>query len=91
METVRELLALRHRDPELRADADFSVLHAVSGDPLFVFSRGSRIVAVNPSGASRSAKLPQAEARKPLFRIGGCALEGENLTLEAQSFAVLSQ
>ena len=91
LETVRELLALRHRDPELHAEAEFSVLHAVSGDPLFVFSRGSRIVAVNPSGAARSAKLPPAEAREPLFRIGGCALDGESLTLEEQSFVVLSQ
>ena len=89
LETVRELLKLRHSEPDLHAAADFSVLHAVSGDPLFVFSRGSRIVAVNPSGSSRSVKLPQREARKPLFRIGGCTVDEGYLSLEAQSFAVL--
>ena len=90
LETVRAILALRHGEPDLQADGAFSVLHAASGDPLFVFARGKRIVAVNPSGAPRSAQLDlPAGERQPLFQIGGCALEQDRLTLEPQSFAVL--
>ena len=90
LETVRGILALRHRVPDLQAEGDFCVLHAASRDPLFVFSRGERVVAVNPSGSRCGAWLPlSVEGRQPLFQIGGCTYSQNRLTLEAQSFVVL--
>ena len=90
LETVRGILALRHGEPDLQAEGDFRVLHAESGDPLFVYARGARIMAVNPSGEARCAFLPMpVEGKRPLFQIGGVACAQNRLTLEPQSFAVL--
>ena len=90
LRTVRAVLALRHREPELQADGGLKLLHAASGDPLFAYARGSRILAVNPSGSARSAFLPLAvEGKAPIFLIGGFSAAQNRLTLEPQSFLVL--
>ncbi len=86
-ETVRGILALRHKDPDLKAVGPFAVLYAKHGDPLFVYRRGSRVAAVNPSGKTRSAAIfDLPENALPLYRIGGAAIEGDRLTLAPQSF-----
>ncbi len=89
-ETVRSVLAVRHAEPDLKANGPFEVLHAKRGDPLFVYRRGSRIAAVNPSGHSRSAQigcLPEGAAA--LLQIGDASVEGGRLTLAPQSFVLL--
>ncbi len=88
-ETVRGILALRHKDPDLKAEGPFAVLYAKHGDPLFIYRRGGRVAAVNPSGKPRSAAIfDLPENALPLFRIGGAAIEGGRLTLEPQSFVL---
>ena len=89
-ETVRSVLAIRHSDPDLTADGSFAVLYAGHGDPLFVYRRGRRIAAVNPSGQSRSvslAELPKNAA--PLFCIGAASVSEGRLMLAPQSFVLL--
>ncbi len=84
---VRQLLALRRAEPDLQADAPFSVV-CDGPDAPFVYRRGSLICAVNPSGSPRSAAL-YAGGWRPLFETGSCAVTGSRLDLGPQSFAVL--
>ena len=39
LRTTRELIALRHAEPSLRADAGFEVVYAQKEDPLFIWKR----------------------------------------------------
>ena len=87
LNTVRALLALRHSEEDLQADGDFEPLCAEKGKP-FVYRRGSLVLAVNPSGAALSAEAPVA-GKKPVYTLGSATIEGETLTLAAQSFVVL--
>ena len=89
LELIRSVLTLRHHEPDLQADGDFSVLHAASGDPLFVYSRGRRILAVNPSGKVRTAAIPGLKAGAvPALLIGSADVSDSQLTLGPQSFIV---
>ena len=87
LNAVRAILKLRHSEEDLQADAAFEVLCSEKDQP-FVYRRGSLILAVNPSGRKASVKIP-AEGRKPAFTIGGAQADGDELTLDAQSFTVL--
>ena len=66
LHTVKAVLALRHRFPDLQADGSFEALHAQQGDPLFVYRRGKLTLAVNPSQKAVETGL----AGTPLFQIG---------------------
>ena len=84
---VRALLALRHGEPDLQADAPFELLCADPDRPL-IYRRGGLLLAINPSGEALSAEAP-IEGRKPLFTFGDATLDGGRLTLDAQSFVIL--
>ena len=84
---VRTLLALRHGEPDLQADAPFELLCADPDRPL-IYRRGGLLLAINPSGEALSAEAP-IEGRKPLFTFGDATLDGGRLTLDAQSFVIL--
>ncbi len=89
---VQEVLALRHAEPDLQADALFRPVYAPAGRQLLVYARGTRLVAVNPSCAA--VRLTAAElggelsGRRLLLTVGeaGCS---DVLTLGAQSLAIL--
>ena len=81
LNTVKAVLALRHRCPDLQADGSFQVLHAQAGDPLLIFRRGALTVALNPSNKPVKADVPGT----PLFQIGSC----EKGSLGPNSFVVL--
>ena len=66
---VKALLALRRRQPSLRADAPFEAVHAEEGDPLFLYRRGQLVCAANSS--ERSVPLAaEFAAKAPLFTAG---------------------
>ena len=89
-ETLRTVLRIRHETSDLQAEGMFSVLYAERGDPLFVYRRGSRIAAVNPSGRTRSAVIPDLPAdASAILRIGTAGIEENHLTLGPQSFVLL--
>ena len=87
LNAVKAILALRHAEADLQADADFEPLCAEKDKP-FVYRRGSMVLAVNPSGQALSAKAP-VSGRSQVFTIGAAEVAGETLTLGAQSFTVL--
>ena len=66
---VKAVLALRHANADLQADAPFSVILAEKGKP-FVYRRGTLICAVNPSGCAAEVSLPELMGKSVLFSIG---------------------
>lgn len=90
--TVKDLIALRHAQPDLQADGEFEALCAEDTEPLFLYRRGLLLLAVNPSSQERSVRLPSAytgSGRDVLFRIGSGSCDGQSVRLGAQSFLVL--
>lgn len=90
LNTVRALLALRRAHEDLRADAPFEVVEAKADSRLFVYRRGSLLLAVNPGLTSCTFDAP--EAASILYSIGCCtgAQEPGRVALGPQSFAVLA-
>ena len=86
LETVRAILALRHAQEDLQADAEFEPLCVQTGQPL-VYRRGGLLLALNAAGEAAKAALDPG-GRKLIFTIGRADLR-DGLTLGAQSFAVL--
>ena len=82
LNTVRAVLALRHRERDLTADGDFQVVCGEPGKP-FVYRRGSLILAVNPSGGEARLSV-NLNVRRTLFRIG----DGTWEHMGAQSFFI---
>ena len=87
LETVRAILALRHAQPDLQADAGLELLCAEPGQPL-VYRRGSLALAVNAAARPMEAAL-DAQGKQIIFAIGSAEAKDGRLQLGAQSFAVL--
>ncbi|MBR2528637.1 MAG: glycosylase [Blautia sp.] len=85
--TVKEILALRHSQEDLQADAPFRVICSEPGKP-FVYQRGSLLLAVNPDSASKTVKAAFTQNRI-LYQIGSASCKEGSLTLAGQSFVVL--
>lgn len=85
LNTVRDLLALRHREEDLQADAGFEVICSDKDSP-FVYKRGDLTIAVNPSCKEKAADI-KVEG-DVIYSIGSATL-GDKLTLLPQSFVVV--
>ena len=81
LNTVKAILRLRHRFPDLQADGSFEILHARKDDPLLVYKRGTLTLALNPSDKAVKTELTGT----PLFQIGTY----EKGVLGACSFVVI--
>ena len=86
LNTVRALLALRHAEGDLQADAPFEALCTEKGKP-FVYRRSGLTLAVNPSGEALTWKHSLG-ALTPVYRLGEAIADGDSLTMGPQSFAV---
>ncbi len=86
LNTVKTILALRHREEQLQADDDFKVVCSEPGKP-FVYQRGHLLLAVNPNGKSCSVEIGVKDRMK-IFEIGSGKISKGMLTMEPQSFAV---
>lgn len=88
LNTVRDLISLRHAHDDLKADGDFEVLHAVPGDPLFVYRRGALRIFVNPSLNEVNFCPTGVKVGNALYQIGRYRWQNDTLTLCPQSFVV---
>ena len=92
LNTVRSLLALRHKEEDLQADSALQIICSEPDKPL-VYRRGTLLCVLNPGGCDRTAALPAgiAEALQGeiLFRIGDVSAENGQIHADAQSFAVI--
>lgn len=89
LNTVRALLALRHGEEDLQADAPFEAVCTDKGKP-FVYRRGALLLAVNPAGEA-AAWEGDAAGREAIFRLGTAEAGGRGLKLGPQSFLVLKK
>ena len=87
LNTVKTVLALRQREEDLQADAEFSVVCSEPGKP-FVYRRGHLLLAVNPTGKELSLEIPSGK-RMNIFRIGQGEFHHGKLTMGPQSFLVV--
>ena len=87
LETVRALLALRHSQPDLNADADFEPVEIPGAPRALIYRRGSLWLTVNPSPVD----IPLPEALQAPFRARACLHAigaAQPDVLRAQSFTV---
>ena len=87
LNTVKAILALRHRYEDLQADAPFAVVCSEPDRP-FLYRRGDLLIAVNPGGQTLETKIKD-KPEETVFQIGSCSVQGETLTVGPQSFAIL--
>lgn len=88
LNTVRGVLALRHKYPDLQSAANLEIIYAEPRQYPFVYRRGAFVIAVNPSAQPVEISLPLRGKR--VFQIGGCALKNGSLSMRGQSFGVFS-
>ncbi len=88
LNTVRQVLSLRHKESDLQADAAFEVVCSEPDRP-FVYRRGKLVCAVNPTGAALSVQLPADVKGEILFKTGEVLTEDGMLKTAAQTFAIL--
>ncbi len=84
---VKNIIALRHANPDLWADTSFEVINAVKGTP-FVYARGALTIVINPSKKTGMIDQRILEGKKEIFTVGKAdAATGE---IEPQTFAVFA-
>jgi len=67
LNTVKSLIALRRSYPDLNADGSFEVIHAVKGDPLFIYKRGSLLLIGQGDGSSVLRQVRQGDGSSVLW------------------------
>ena len=87
LNTVRAILALRHGQEDLQADAPLEVLCSEPDRP-FVYRRGDLVCALNPNGTAKEIRIADIGSEQ-LFAIGKAEVDRDTLTVGAQSFVVL--
>ena len=89
---VRAVIALRHHEEDLQADAPLQIICSEAGKPL-VYLRGSLLCIVNPEGRDLSAALPHDLTSRIkgeiLFKTGEASIKDGIISAGAQSFAVI--
>ena len=88
LNTVKELIVLRHRYKYLQADALFEPVNPGKEKMPFIYRRGSLILAVNPSGKRQRVENSVFEDRTIIYKIGKAAIDGSDLIIDAQSFMI---
>ncbi|MBP3873100.1 MAG: glycosylase [Lachnospiraceae bacterium] len=88
LNTIRSVLRIRHEDADLKAGPNLEIMYMENGKLPFVYRRGNRIMAVNPSSEEQSARTGTSDTRSLLFGIGAGSLENGKITLEPQSFVI---
>ena len=86
---VRRLIALRHANPDLQNYSPFEVYSAQAGSRLFAYKRGQMLLAINPGREKLELELDGAY--EAVFTMVNPVVEGEKLTMSAQSFIALKK
>lgn len=84
---MREIIALRHANDDLKSNAEFKIYYSKKGDRTLAYKRGSMLLATNPGTSTESIKLDGEY--EVLFKIGNPEINSANLVMSPQSFIVL--
>ncbi len=90
---VKEILAIRHSEKDLRADGPFEVLLGTKNEP-FIYKRGLLTIAVNPKPEAKTVDLNKLSLTNfkdvtVLSSVGDCSVEKGTLRMSGQSFVIL--
>ena len=89
LHTVRSIISLRHEYEDLQADGDFSVVYAKENSRLFIYKRGSLLVAVNPGNTDCEGEILDVELKGNLiYGIGTADIADGKVHLGPCSFAI---
>ncbi|WP_029318986.1 alpha-amylase family glycosyl hydrolase [Butyrivibrio sp. AE3004] len=88
LNTVKKILALRHSEESLQADAEFVPVCTEENKP-FVYKRGELFCMVNPTGKPLEVSLNEMPNGEVLYKVGDAKVADGKLLVDAQSFAVM--
>lgn len=88
LHTVRNIIALRHSEDDLKADGNFEVVYAQKDTFPFVYKRGNLVIAVNPSQKEAKAPLNGNKISDAIYKIGDGQISTDEIILEPQSFII---
>ena len=89
LQTVKDIISLRHEYTDLQADGSFEVLYVKENTYPLIYRRGNLVIMVNPSVDDVTAPLPSIKAeKKAIYAIGEASLQDEMAVLGGQSFAI---
>lgn len=84
---TKSVIALRHANEDLQADALFHVLYA--SKRILVYERGNMVCAVNPSAQSASVQCSELKGKEICYQINHTEVHDDSLELGPGSFVVL--
>lgn len=89
---VRSLIDLRHSTPDLMASGEYHTVHGEKGDSVYIYRRGSFLIAINTSGREARTLIPETESESlsgnQIFNVGEASLDGSVIVTGPQSFTV---
>lgn len=90
LNTVKNVINLRHGYKDLQADGSFSVVFSDDKYRTFVYRRGKLIIAVNPSLNAEEISLDGVTESASIYEIGHAKVSDGKLTIAPQSFSVFA-
>ena len=87
LNTLKKVIAIRHKNADLQSDGDFEVVYAEKNKYPFIFKRGRFIIAVNPTSEKQTA--PFEFEGEPVFTIGKACIEKNKIEMQPQTLEVI--
>lgn len=88
LNTVKDIIRIRHENENLQADGPFEILYAEAKKYPFIYKRGNFVIAINPSSSVSYA--PVAINGSIVYSIGDKPVfGGEQIKMAGQSFAII--
>ena len=87
LNTLKNVIEIRHANPDLQSDGEFEVIYAVKEKYPFIFKRGEFIIAVNPTNQEQSA--PFAFDCDTVYELGSHEQKGSYMVMSAQTLSLL--
>jgi maltose alpha-D-glucosyltransferase/alpha-amylase len=90
LNTVKALLRIRNTESDLQSKPNLEIVYAEKGKPLFIYRRGSFLIALNPGGRKLEKNLARLNGNntQEIFSIGKCSITNSVCVMEAQSFGI---
>ncbi|MCM1387621.1 MAG: alpha-amylase family glycosyl hydrolase [Bacillus sp. (in: Bacteria)] len=89
LHTVKDILAVRNREDDLRENANLEIMYAKEKERAFAYKRDSLLMCCNPSGKEADLKVDGLiKAKEKLYAIGEADFQNGSCHMEEQSFVI---
>ncbi|MGN1050933.1 MAG: alpha-amylase family glycosyl hydrolase [Acutalibacteraceae bacterium] len=85
---IKDMISLRHQNPDLQSDGEIDVLYAEKERYPFIFRRGKFVIIVNPSGKEWTAPLDIKEFEE-VYKIGETVISKGEVKTMGSSFMII--